>query len=117
MLFICHHTKIFKKNYWNLRNSGLNDVMKHSLIINTTYLNINQQYIQKTDMVHFSILYPREQNDLKSLLSVCLSLIWVVSSTFFLGVVDYLYPDYVFITVFSKNTVVNITSQEITIVK
>ena len=37
-------------SYENLANSGLNDTIKHYLIRKTTYVKINQQYIQKTDI-------------------------------------------------------------------
>ena len=36
-------------------NSGVNDTIKHSVIRNTTYVKINQQYIQKTDLVQFPL--------------------------------------------------------------
>ena len=51
---------------------------------------INQQYIQRTDMAQFSsfIRLPQTKSPMKSLLSICTSLLRLFSSAFFLGVID-----------------------------
>ena len=36
-------------------NSGLNNSVKHSVIRIATYLQLNQQYIEMADMVHFPL--------------------------------------------------------------
>ena len=76
--------------YWTLGNSELNDAIKHNLKKNTTYVKVNQQYVQKPDMVKFP-LYVRPQwteGPMKLLLPDCTSLLWFVNLVFFLGLVD-----------------------------
>ena len=71
--------------YWTLGNSELNDAIKHNLKKNTTYVKVNQQYVQKPDMVKFP-LYVRPQwteGPLVCQFSVFLRIGWLVFSGFF----------------------------------
>ena len=77
--------------------------VKHSVLRNTTYLKIIQQCIQKTDVVQFPLhIGPRKQSPIKSLLPVFLSLLWLVSSTFFLEVVYQFFLDFFATLLFSR---------------